>query len=56
MSPADIVKEVLLDATDEPPTPSACDRPPASALTATVPKDFRCRQQATTLLQQLQVC
>lgn len=54
-SPADIVKEVLLEATDGPPTPSACNRPPASHLSSTVPQDFRCRQQATTLLQQLQV-
>lgn len=54
-SPADIVKEVLLDATDGPPTPSACNRPTTSAPSATVPQDFRCRQQATTLLEQLQV-
>eukprot|EP00064_Thunnus_orientalis_P007424 superscaffoldBa00000824_g7444 len=54
-SPADIVKEVLLNTTDGPPAPSDCNRPPASAPNSTVPQDFRCRQQATTLLEQLQV-
>ncbi|XP_042251627.1 microtubule organization protein AKNA isoform X1 [Thunnus maccoyii] len=53
-SPADIVKEVLLNTTDGPPAPSDCNRPPASAPNSTVPQDFRCRQQATTLLEQLQ--
>ncbi|XP_026196336.1 microtubule organization protein AKNA isoform X2 [Anabas testudineus] len=53
-SPADIVKEVLLEATDGLSTPSACNRPPTSAPSSTVPQDFRCRQQATMLLEQLQ--
>ncbi|KAM7393223.1 hypothetical protein PAMA_008053 [Pampus argenteus] len=54
-SPADIVKEVLLNTTDEPPAPSDCNRPPTNAPNSTVPQEFRCRQQATTLLEQLQV-
>ncbi|KAM9734968.1 uncharacterized protein akna isoform 2-T4 [Menidia menidia] len=46
-SPADIVKEVLLNNSDETSSPSAGNR-------ASVPPDFRCRHQATTLLEQLQ--
>ncbi|XP_072228677.1 uncharacterized protein akna [Leuresthes tenuis] len=53
-SPADIVKEVLLNNTDETPTPSDCSRPHTGAANSAVPLDFRCRQQATTLLEQLQ--
>ncbi|KAK2818897.1 hypothetical protein Q5P01_024458 [Channa striata] len=47
-SPADIVKEVLMDTADGPPAPSA------SVPSLTVPEDFRSWQQATTLLEQLQ--
>nr|XP_020470799.1 AT-hook-containing transcription factor [Monopterus albus] len=53
-SPADIVKEVLLDTTDGSPAPPACNSPPDSAPNSTVPQEFRCRQQAATLLDQLQ--
>ncbi|CAK6965109.1 microtubule organization protein AKNA [Scomber scombrus] len=53
-SPADIVKEVLLSTAYGPPAPSDSNRPPTSAPKSTVPQDFRCRQQATTLLEQLQ--
>ncbi|XP_070781121.1 microtubule organization protein AKNA [Enoplosus armatus] len=53
-SPADIVKEILLNTTDGSPASSDSDRPPTSALNSTVPQEFRCRQQATTLLEQLQ--
>ncbi|XP_056260404.1 microtubule organization protein AKNA isoform X1 [Seriola aureovittata] len=52
-SPADIVKEVLLNTTDGCP-PSDSNRPPVSAPNSTVPQEFRCRHQATTLLEQLQ--
>lgn len=54
-SPADIVKEVLLNTPDGSPAPSDSYRPPTSALNSIVPQEFRCRQQATTLLEQLQV-
>lgn len=54
-SPADIVKEVLLNTTDGSPASSDYDRLPTRALNSTVPQEFRCRQQATTLLDQLQV-
>lgn len=55
-SPADIVKEVLLNIPDGSPASSGdCHRPPASAPNFTVPQDFRSRQQATVLLEQLQV-
>ncbi|XP_044030881.1 microtubule organization protein AKNA isoform X2 [Siniperca chuatsi] len=53
-SPADIVKEILLNTTDGSPASSDSYRPPTSALNSTVPQEFRCRQQATTLLEQLQ--
>ncbi|XP_071321830.1 microtubule organization protein AKNA isoform X2 [Trachinotus anak] len=53
-SPADIVKEVLLNTADGSPAPSNSNRPPISAPNSTVPQEFRCRQQATTLLEQLQ--
>ncbi|XP_045923197.1 microtubule organization protein AKNA isoform X3 [Micropterus dolomieu] len=53
-SPADIVKEVLLNTTDGSPASSDYDRLPTRALNSTVPQEFRCRQQATTLLDQLQ--
>uniref|UniRef100_A0A4W5M2U0 AT-hook transcription factor n=1 Tax=Hucho hucho TaxID=62062 RepID=A0A4W5M2U0_9TELE len=43
-SPADIVREVLLSSTDGPHRP----------LNSMVPEDFRCPQQASTLVQQLQ--
>lgn len=46
-SPADIVMEVLFD--------SDGSSTPTNAATFIVPPDFRCRQQASTLLQQLQV-
>ncbi|XP_053267112.1 microtubule organization protein AKNA isoform X2 [Pleuronectes platessa] len=46
MSTADIVREVLLNTTDGSVDPSA----PSS----TVPQDFRCRQEAITLVEQLQ--
>ncbi|CAB1430600.1 unnamed protein product, partial [Pleuronectes platessa] len=46
MSTADIVREVLLNTTDGSIDPSA----PSS----TVPQDFRCRQEAITLVEQLQ--
>ncbi|XP_029941441.1 microtubule organization protein AKNA [Salarias fasciatus] len=47
-SPADIVKEVLLNTADEPAAPAG------SVAVSTTPQDFRSRQQATSLLQQLQ--
>ncbi|KAG7240816.1 hypothetical protein INR49_023390 [Caranx melampygus] len=53
-SPADIVKEVLLNTTDGSPVPSDSNRTLISAPNSTVPQEFRCRQQATTLLEQLQ--
>ncbi|XP_060930110.1 microtubule organization protein AKNA-like [Limanda limanda] len=46
MSPADVVREVLLSTSDGSSDPSA----PSS----TVPQDFRCRQEAITLVEQLQ--
>ncbi|XP_076016133.1 uncharacterized protein akna isoform X2 [Genypterus blacodes] len=53
-SPADIVKEVLLrGGNGAPPTSDPC-RPPAGGPDSTVPKDFRCPRQATTLVEQLQ--
>lgn len=54
-SPADIVKEVLLHTTDRCLGPSDSDISPACAPDSIVPQEFRCRQQATTLLEQLQV-
>ncbi|XP_027134409.1 AT-hook-containing transcription factor isoform X3 [Larimichthys crocea] len=53
-SPADIVKEVLLHTTDRCLGPSDSDISPACAPDSIVPQEFRCRQQATTLLEQLQ--
>ncbi|KAM3600321.1 uncharacterized protein V6R79_021480 [Siganus canaliculatus] len=53
-SPADIVKEVLLNIPDGSPDHSDPDRPASSAPDFTVPSEFRCRQHATTLLEQLQ--
>ncbi|XP_028274468.1 AT-hook-containing transcription factor [Parambassis ranga] len=53
-SPADIVKEVLLNPDDGPFDPSDCDRSPSSAPRSTVPQEFRCPREATTLLYQLQ--
>lgn len=61
-SPADIVKEVLLNVPDGSPASSGdCHRGAAAAAAAssapnfTVPQEFRSRQQATVLLEQLQV-
>ncbi|XP_040914881.1 microtubule organization protein AKNA isoform X2 [Toxotes jaculatrix] len=53
-SPADIVKEVLLNTTDGSAAPSDSNEAPISAPNSTVPQEFRCRQQATTLLEQLE--
>ncbi|XP_070706663.1 microtubule organization protein AKNA [Pempheris klunzingeri] len=53
-SPADIVKEILLNTTDGSPAPSDSHRTPTSAPNSIVPQEFRCRQQATSLLEQLQ--
>ncbi|XP_051267620.1 microtubule organization protein AKNA isoform X1 [Dicentrarchus labrax] len=53
-SPADIVKEVLLNTTDGSPAPLDSYRPPANAPDSIVPEEFRCRRNATTLLEQLQ--
>ncbi|XP_047200317.1 microtubule organization protein AKNA isoform X1 [Hippoglossus stenolepis] len=46
MSPADIVREVLLNTTDRSPDPSAPN--------SNGPQDFRSRQEAITLVEQLQ--
>ncbi len=54
-SPADIVKEVLLNTTHGSPTTTDSYRPSTSTPNSTVPEEFRCRRQATTLLEQLQV-
>lgn len=54
-SPADIVKEVLLNVSDGSPATSDSYRPPASAPNFTVPQEFRSRRHATMLLEQLQV-
>lgn len=54
-SPADIVKEVLLNVSDGAGAPSDSYGPPASAPNFTVPQEFRSRQNATMLLEQLQV-
>ncbi|XP_051533350.1 microtubule organization protein AKNA-like isoform X2 [Myxocyprinus asiaticus] len=52
-SPAEIVKEVLLRNTDvSPGSPSSCGS--HERLKSTVPEEFRCPQQASTLVQQLQ--
>nr|XP_054600684.1 microtubule organization protein AKNA isoform X2 [Nothobranchius furzeri] len=52
-SPADIVKEVLLKTLDG-YSSSGSSSTPTNAAKFTVPPDFRCRHQASTLLQQLQ--
>nr|XP_046188243.1 microtubule organization protein AKNA isoform X2 [Oncorhynchus gorbuscha] len=52
-SPADIVREVLLSSTDGPQSPSPPNGP-RRPLNSMVPEDFRCPQQASTLVQQLQ--
>ncbi|KAK6316083.1 hypothetical protein J4Q44_G00136070 [Coregonus suidteri] len=52
-SPADVVREVLLSSTDGPRPPSPPNGP-HRPLNSTVPEDFRCPQQASTLVQQLQ--
>lgn len=54
-SPADIVKEVLLNTAGESPTSPDSDGQATSAINAIVPQEFRCHQQATTLVNQLQV-
>lgn len=54
-SPADIVKEVLLNVPHGSPATSESSRPPSSAPNFTVPQEFRSRQHATVLLEQLQV-
>ncbi|XP_068572795.1 microtubule organization protein AKNA-like, partial [Cebidichthys violaceus] len=53
-SPADIVKEVLLNTTAGSSASSDSYDPPTSAPNSTVPQEFRSRQQATTLLDQLE--
>ncbi|XP_063334942.1 microtubule organization protein AKNA isoform X3 [Pelmatolapia mariae] len=53
-SPADIVKEVLLNTDGESPTSPDSDGQATSAINAIVPQEFRCHQQATTLVNQLQ--
>ncbi|XP_051959908.1 microtubule organization protein AKNA [Xyrauchen texanus] len=52
-SPAEIVREVLLSSTYvSPGSPSSCGS--QERLKSTVPEEFRCPQQASTLVQQLQ--
>ncbi|XP_026052257.1 AT-hook-containing transcription factor isoform X1 [Carassius auratus] len=52
-SPAEIVREVLLSSSDgSPGSPSTSGAP--RRLHSTVPEEFRCPQQASTLMQQLQ--
>ncbi|XP_047425176.1 microtubule organization protein AKNA isoform X2 [Mugil cephalus] len=51
-SPAEIVEEVLLNTTDGSHAPSDFNRPPAA--NSIVPQEFRCPEQATTLLVQFQ--
>ncbi|KAG1943400.1 microtubule organization protein AKNA [Pimephales promelas] len=52
-SPAEIVREVLLSSTDgSPGSPSTSGT--LKRLNSTVPEEFRCPQQASTLVQQLQ--
>ncbi|XP_073333494.1 microtubule organization protein AKNA [Pagrus major] len=53
-SPADIVKEVLLNIPDGSPAPQDAYTLPASAPDFTVPQEFRSPRHATTLLEQLQ--
>lgn len=53
-SPADIVKAVLLNTAGESPTSPDSDGQATSAINAIVPQEFRCHQQATTLVNQLQ--
>ncbi|XP_033951917.1 microtubule organization protein AKNA [Pseudochaenichthys georgianus] len=53
-SPADIVKEVLLNSHNtSPASPDSC-KPISSALNSSMPQDFRSRLQASDLLDQLQ--
>ncbi|KAL0965382.1 hypothetical protein UPYG_G00280570 [Umbra pygmaea] len=52
-SPADIVREVLLSSTDG-PHPISTSNGPRRPLNSTVPEEFRCPEQASTLVQQLQ--
>ncbi|XP_069370097.1 microtubule organization protein AKNA [Paralichthys olivaceus] len=54
MSPTDIVREVLLNSTNRSPDPSDRKSPRISALNSNVPQEFRSRQHAITLLEQLQ--
>ena len=54
-SPADIVKEVLLNIPDGSPAPQDSYTLPDSAPDFTVPQEFRSPRHATTLLEQLQV-
>ncbi|XP_030005907.1 microtubule organization protein AKNA-like isoform X2 [Sphaeramia orbicularis] len=54
-SPADIVKEVLLSPSDGPPDPPDSKGPPiACEPTSVVPQEFRCKEHAMTLLDELQ--
>ncbi|XP_010794366.1 AT-hook-containing transcription factor [Notothenia coriiceps] len=53
-SPADIVKEVLLNSHNTSPASSDSYKPISSALNSSVPQDFRSRLQASDLLDQLQ--
>ncbi|XP_068191824.1 microtubule organization protein AKNA isoform X2 [Antennarius striatus] len=53
-SPVDIVKEVLLNVQDALPATSDSYRPPTRTPDHAVPQEFRCRQHAITLLEQLQ--
>lgn len=54
-SPADIVKEVLLNIPDGSPAPQDSHTLQASAPDFTVPQEFRSPRHATALLEQLQV-
>ncbi|RVE65483.1 hypothetical protein OJAV_G00117070 [Oryzias javanicus] len=51
-SPAEIVKEVLLNSPTGPCTPPEGNR--SATVSSTVPPEFRCRRQASALLEQLQ--
>ncbi|KAM3874409.1 microtubule organization protein AKNA [Diretmus argenteus] len=53
-SPAEIVREVLLCSTDGLPPLTDSNSPSACGPNSTVPEEFRCPQQATTLIEQLQ--
>lgn len=55
-SPADIVREVLLSGGEDPQEPRGPTQDgPQRSLNLTVPEGFRDPQQATALMQQLQV-